>query len=127
MSLFRTLAPLRSLVVPRPGLATFQRSHRFSSLAEGAEDEEGEFTRKLNQGYFTPSNPTFMTMLTFSENGIIAMLKDDIDREKVRAPPTTHHPPPTTHHPVHATTKYVHVRRVFSQDDDVFATLSRRG
>ena len=94
MSLFRTLAPLRSLV-SRPQQHFFARvnvnnvagsvSQRWnSSLAAGAEGEEGEFAPELAEVEFESELPTYMTTLTFSEKGIQAMLKKDMDREKVR-------------------------------------------
>ena len=89
MSLFRTLAPLRSLVarqqLARVNFAAASQQHRWStSLAAGAEGEEGEFAPELAEVAFESEEPTFMTTLTFSEKGVQAMLKEDIDREKVR-------------------------------------------
>jgi hypothetical protein len=95
MSLFRTLAPLRS-VVARPQhllarAAPGASQHRFqSSLASGAEGEEGEFAPEIVEVVFESSAPTYMTTLTFSEKGVQAMLKQDIDREKVRGRRTLH-------------------------------------
>ena len=88
MSLFRTLAPLRSLVSRPQYFAPVNvagASRRWSgSLAAGAEGEEGEFAPELAEVAFESETPTYMTTLTFSEKGIQQMLKNDMDREKVR-------------------------------------------
>ena len=55
----------------------------FSTLAQGAETEEQEFCPDAAVA-FEAAEPTFMTTLTFSEDGIKAMIDKDIDREKVR-------------------------------------------
>ena len=55
----------------------------FSTLAQGAETEEQEFSPDAAVA-FEAAEPTFMTTLTFSEDGIKAMIDKDIDREKVR-------------------------------------------
>ena len=55
----------------------------FSTLAQGAETEEQEFSPDAAVA-FEAAEPTFMTTLTFSEDGIKAMIDEDIDREKVR-------------------------------------------
>lgn len=87
MSIYRVLAPLRSLVsrqqhVARGAQACWSRGYG-SGLAEGAEGEEGEFAPELAEVEFEKGSPTFMTKLTFSEKGLQAMIKADIDREKV--------------------------------------------
>ena len=55
----------------------------FATLAQGAETEEQEFSPDAAVA-FEAAEPTFMTTLTFSEDGIKAMIDKDIDREKVR-------------------------------------------
>lgn len=96
MSLFRTFAPLRSLVArPQHQLARVAAvsgaSQRWTSgLAAGAETEEGEFA-PVAEVTFESSEPTFMTTLTFSEKGVQAMLMEDVDREKVRDTHTCTH------------------------------------
>lgn len=54
-----------------------------ATLAAGAEGEEGEFAPS-DEIKFESSEPRYMTTLTFSEAGLQAMIKKDIDREKVR-------------------------------------------
>ena len=54
-----------------------------ATLAAGAEGEEGEFAPS-DEIKFESSEPRYMTTLTFSEAGLQAMIKRDIDREKVR-------------------------------------------
>lgn len=89
MSLFRSLGLLPSLIArPQQHLARVAvvagASQRCTStLAAGAEGEEGEFA-PVAEVAFESSEPTFMTTLTFSEKGVQAMLREDIDREKVR-------------------------------------------
>eukprot|EP00227_Mantoniella_beaufortii_P016362 CAMPEP_0197575056 /NCGR_PEP_ID=MMETSP1326-20131121/591_1 /TAXON_ID=1155430 /ORGANISM="Genus nov. species nov., Strain RCC2288" /LENGTH=177 /DNA_ID=CAMNT_0043137755 /DNA_START=33 /DNA_END=566 /DNA_ORIENTATION=+ len=85
MSLFRTLAPLRALARPHlaaasaGGVASSVKSRGYSASL-GAEEEEGEFAPVPEE--FVPAEPLFMTTLTFSEHGIQAMLKKNINREK---------------------------------------------
>jgi len=55
----------------------------FATLAQGAETEEQEFSPDAAVA-FEAAEPTFMTTLTFSEEGVKAMIDKDIDREKVR-------------------------------------------
>ena len=105
MSLFRTLAPLvaRPQQLSRVNFAAASQQHRWSgSLAAGAEGEEGEFAPELAEVAFESSEPTFMTTLTFSEKGVQAMLKEDIDREKVRDVPAHTHARTHTHAHTHA-------------------------
>ncbi len=54
-----------------------------ATLAAGAEGEEGEFAPS-DEIKFESSEPRYMTTLTFSEAGLQAMIKKNIDREKVR-------------------------------------------
>jgi len=54
-----------------------------ATLAAGAEGEESEFAPS-DEIKFESSEPRYMTTLTFSEAGLQAMIKKDIDREKVR-------------------------------------------
>ena len=57
------------------------RSHAATPL-RAAEAEEGEFAPS-DEIKFESSEPRYMTTLTFSEAGLQAMIKADIDREKV--------------------------------------------
>ena len=102
MSLFLTLAPLRTLALARPHLAAASagvasaRSHASASSSSvafnalGAEAEELEFAPDDEE--FVAAEPLFMTTLTFSEEGIQAMLKKKMDREKVRTSTDAGHP-----------------------------------
>ena len=99
MSLVRTA--LGRALLARPVVARAAATRAYcapTTLAEGAETEEGEFSQHTDaEVAFEVSEPTFMTTLTFSEAGIKAMIDRDIDREKVRAeaPPKTDAAPPT--------------------------------
>lgn len=84
--------------VPRAAAARLYAAPPGSTLAEGAETEEDEFS-PAEDVRFEPGEPTFMTRLTFSEEGIKAMIESEIDREKVRAERRERHsrrrdPPP---------------------------------
>lgn len=74
----------RGRLLSRPVRACVHAStpKSFATLAEGAEGEEGEFSPDA-EVKFESNEPTFMTTLTFSEQGIKAMIEKDIDREKV--------------------------------------------
>ena len=91
MSLLRTA--LGRVLLARPVVARAAATRAYcapTTLAEGAETEEGEFSQHTDaEVAFEVSEPTFMTTLTFSEAGI--------DREKVRAeaPPKTDAATPT--------------------------------
>ena len=93
MSLVRTA--LARALLARPVVARAAATRAYcapTTLAEGAETEEGEFSQHTDaEVAFEVSEPTFMTTLTFSEAGVKAMIDKDIDREKVRAeaPPRT--------------------------------------
>lgn len=99
MSLLRTA--LGRALLARPVVARAAATRAYcapTTLAEGAETEEGEFSQHTDaEVAFEVSEPTFMTTLTFSEAGIKAMIDRDIDREKVRAeaPPKTDAATPT--------------------------------
>jgi hypothetical protein len=99
MSLLRTA--LGRALLARPVVARAAATRAYcapTTLAEGAETEEGEFSQHTDaEVAFEVSEPTFMTTLTFSEAGVKAMIDKDIDREKVRAeaPPRTDAAPPT--------------------------------
>ncbi len=71
----------RGRLLSRPVRACVHAStpKSFATLAEG---EEGEFSPDA-EVKFESNEPTFMTTLTFSEQGIKAMIEKDIDREKV--------------------------------------------
>ena len=84
--------------LPRAAAARLYAAPPGSTLAEGAETEEDEFS-PAEDVRFEPGEPTFMTRLTFSEEGIKAMIESEIDREKVRAerrerPSRRRDPPP---------------------------------
>jgi hypothetical protein len=70
--------------LPRAAAARLYAAPPGSTLAEGAETEEDEFS-PAEEVRFEPGEPTFMTKLTFSEEGVKAMIESEIDREKVRA------------------------------------------
>jgi hypothetical protein len=90
MNLFRTLAPMRLAARPPPGAAAAaaaSSSRRFvHQLFADAEGEEGEFAPAPELA-FVPTEPTYMTTLTFSEAGVQAMLRAEPskDKEKVRS------------------------------------------
>jgi hypothetical protein len=82
--LSRALASRAPAVATRAGGFTSWRSTRQMGTADlGAEAEEGEFAPS-DEIKFESSEPRYMTTLTFSEAGLQAMIKADINREKVR-------------------------------------------
>ena len=81
--LSRALASRAPAVATRAGGFTSWRGTRQMGTADlGAEAEEGEFAPS-DEIKFESSEPRYMTTLTFSEAGLQAMIKADIDREKV--------------------------------------------
>ena len=78
----QTNAPCPPPCSPQRG---FSAAAANEDLHLGAESEEGEFA-PAPDFEFLPTEPTYMTKLTFSEAGVQAMLKQPSnDKEKVRS------------------------------------------
>lgn len=82
--LSRALASRAPAVATRAGgVTSWRRTRQMGTADLGAEAEEGEFAPS-DEIKFESSEPRYMTTLTFSEAGLQAMIKADINREKVR-------------------------------------------
>ena len=82
--LSRALASRAPAVATRAGgFTAWRRTRQMGTADLGAEAEEGEFAPS-DAIKFESSEPRYMTTLTFSEAGLQAMIKADINREKVR-------------------------------------------
>jgi hypothetical protein len=84
MSLLLSRARLLSRSA-RAGARALVTRAPYVTLARGAETEELEFSPDAAVA-FEAAEPTFLTTLTFSEEGIKTMIDNDIDREKVCLP-----------------------------------------
>ena len=82
--LSRALASRAPAVATRAGgFTSWRRTRQMGTADLGAEAEEGEFAPS-DEIKFESSEPQYMTTLTFSEAGLQAMIKADINLEKVR-------------------------------------------